>query len=44
MIIKIKLRNIVDQGKFRKYSEIKNSLMLLHLRKNGTPDENGENK
>lgn len=44
MIIKIKLRNTVDQSKFRKYNEIENSLMSLHLRKKGTPDENRENK
>lgn len=30
----------MDQSKFRKYNEIENNLMSLHLRKKGTPDEN----
>lgn len=33
----------MDQSKFRKYNEIENNLMSIHLRKKGTPDEK-ENK
>lgn len=34
----------MDQSKFRKYNEIENSLMSLHLRKKGSPDNSRENK